>query len=63
MPTVSFCPFSFALCVCTLVLTVGSPYSVSGLPLLALSPLFWDILIWLAFVAFLCGGFSFSIPF
>ena len=40
MPTLSVCPFSFALCVYTLVLTVGSPNSVSSLPLLALSPLF-----------------------
>ena len=62
MPTVFFCPFSLALYVRVLVLTRGSPNSVSGLPLLALSPLFRDVLIWLAFVAFLCWGFSFSIP-
>ena len=52
MPTLSFCPFSFSLCVYTLVLTLGSPNSVSSLPLLAFSPLFWDVVIWLAFVAF-----------
>ena len=44
------------------VCTTGSPSSVSGLPLSAFSPFFWDVLIWLSFVAFLCGGFTFSVP-
>ena len=60
MPIVSFYPFSLALYVPFLVLTIGSPSSVSKLPLLAFSPLFWEVLIWLAFVAFLCGSFPFS---
>ena len=62
MPIISFFPFSLVLYVPFLVLTIGSPNSVSKLLLLALSPLFWDILIWLAFVAFLCGGFPFLVP-
>ena len=36
--------------------------SVSGLPLSAFSPFFQDILISLSFFAFLCGGFTFSVP-
>ena len=35
MPILSFCPFSFALSVPGMVLTTGSPSSVSGLPFLA----------------------------
>ena len=62
MLIVSFCPFSLALYVPFLVLTIGSPNSVSELPLLALSPLFWDVLIWLAFLAFLWGVFLFWSP-
>ena len=62
MPTLSYCPFSFTFSIHVVVLTTGSPSSVSRLPLLAFSPFFWDVLIWLFFVAFLCGGFTFSVP-
>ena len=40
MPIVSFFPFYLVLYVLFLVLTIGSPSSVSNLPLLGLSPLF-----------------------
>ena len=63
MAIVSFCPFSFALDVPFSVMTLGSPNSASGLPLLALSLLFWDVLIWLVFVAFCVEGLLFHSPF
>ena len=61
MPILSFCPF-FAL---VAVLATGSPNSVSILPLsafLASFPFLRDFLIWISFVAFLYGSFSFLFP-
>ena len=62
MPILSFCPFAFALSVPIVVLTTGSPSSVSGLPFLAFTasvPFLQDFLIWISFVAFLYGDLLF----
>ena len=61
MPILSFCPFSVPV----VVLATRSPNSVSVLPLLAFLASFsflQNFLIWISFVAFLYGGFSFSFP-
>ena len=61
MPILSFHPFTVPVA----VLATGSPSSVSILPLSAFSasfPFLQDFLIWISFVAFLYGGFSFSFP-
>ena len=65
MPILSFCPFSFALSVPGMVLTTGSPSSVSSLPLSAFTTsvhFLRNFLIWISFVAFLYGDLPFSVP-
>ena len=61
MPILSFCPFPIPVA----VLATGSPNSVSVLLLSAFFasfPFFRNFLIWISFVAFFYGGFSFSFP-